>query len=65
MRLILVDKTKRKDYILCAVEIGMAIAPVARMPVNRLVNVCLKLEQLGYESQMQAMGDQSEHRIYP
>ena len=36
LRLILVDESKRKDYILCAVEIDMSIAPAARVAVNRL-----------------------------
>ena len=36
MRLILIDESKRKDYILCAVEIDMDIAPAARIAVNRL-----------------------------
>jgi hypothetical protein len=36
LRLILVDESKRKDYILCAVEIDMALAPAARVALNRL-----------------------------
>jgi hypothetical protein len=36
LRLILVDESKRKDYILCAVEINMALAPAARVTLNRL-----------------------------
>jgi len=36
VRLILVDESKRKDYILCAVEIDMSVAPAARVAVNRL-----------------------------
>ena len=36
MRLILVDESKRKDYILCAVEIDLALAPAARVALNQL-----------------------------
>jgi hypothetical protein len=36
VRLILVDESKRKDYILCAVEIDMDIAAAVRVAVNRL-----------------------------
>jgi hypothetical protein len=36
LRLILVDESKRKDYIPCAVEIDLALAPAARVALNRL-----------------------------
>jgi len=65
VRLLLVDKTKRKDFILCAVEISMAFAPATEMAVNWLGKLCLKLEQLRYDSQTQAIGDQSEQRVHP
>gem|GEM_PF-4400416 len=42
----------------------MSIAPAARMGVNWLGKLCLRLEQLRYDSQTQATGDQSEHRIF-
>ena len=63
--LLLVDKTKRKDYILCAGEISTGVAPATEMAVNWLEKLCLKLEQLRYDSQTQAIGDQSEQRVHP
>jgi hypothetical protein len=64
-RPLLVDKTKRKDFILCAGEISMGIAPAAEMAVNWLEKLCLNLERLRYDSQTQAIGDQSEQRVHP
>ena len=63
--LLLVDKTKRKDFLLCAGEISIGIAPAARMSVNWQEKLCLKLERLRYDSQTQAIGDQSEQRVRP
>jgi hypothetical protein len=37
LRLILVDESKRKDYILCAVEIDMALTSATRVAVSRLM----------------------------
>jgi len=65
VRLLLVHKTKRKDFIPCAVEMSISIASATEMAVNWLGKLCLKLEQLRYDSQTQAIGDQSEQRVHP
>jgi hypothetical protein len=43
----------------------MGIAPATEMAVNWQEKLCLKLEQLRYDSQTQAIGDQSEQRVHP
>jgi len=64
-RLLLVYKTQRKDFLLCALEPSMGIASATEMALNWQGKLCLKLEQLRYDSQTQAIGDQSEQRVHP